>query len=70
MGDRGTHEMRGLGTPHSGPHTGTMGYVRRYVGYFALVLFAVLLAAGLAMHEFETVLAIANAICLSCIGIG
>lgn len=47
-----------------------MEHVRRCSGHFVLIFFAVLVATGLAMHEYGTVLANAITICLNCIGIG
>jgi hypothetical protein len=44
--------------------------MRRYAPYLSLVIFAALVAAGLGLDEFRSVLANAATICLSCIGIG
>ena len=42
----------------------------RIYPYLLLVVFAAMIAAGLALDEFRSVLANAATICLSCIGIG
>jgi hypothetical protein len=44
--------------------------MRRWAAYLSLLVFAALLAAGLSLDEFRTVLVNAITICLDCIGIG
>lgn len=44
--------------------------MRRFAAYLSLAVFVALLAAGLSLDEFRTVLGNAITICLSCIGIG
>ena len=44
--------------------------MRRPAAYISLVVFAGLVAAGLFLDEFRTVVVNAITICLSCIGIG
>lgn len=44
--------------------------MRRYAPWLLLLAFAALVAAGLVLDEFRSVLANAATVCLSCIGIG
>lgn len=43
---------------------------RRFIPYVSLVVFAALVAVGVAFDEFRAVLVNAITICLDCIGIG
>jgi len=64
----GTRTPRGRKPPPP-PRPSASARRRLTVGLLVFVVFAALVVAGLALDEFQSVLANAATICLSCIGI-